>query len=192
MDMEKMKIFLDLDGVLVDFIRAACEVLSTPYPPTNYDWCKKNSEDWDKLNKASGCLFFEFLDWMPDGKEILQIVENVVKPKNIYLLTTSMPNSRSVTGKLLWIKRELPQYYNRTIFTYAPKSLLAKSNHILIDDKDDNVVEFNKAGGKAILVPRPWNRNRKYINNIVDFIKLEFLRIDEENFIKENNDSKMY
>jgi len=150
--------FLDMDDVLVDFIRTACEILDSQYPPINYSWCEKNPNDWSKLDKIAGCLFYEFLPWMSDGKEILRIVERVIGERNIYLCTTSMPNPASATGKLLWVKHNLPQYYSRIIFTYAPKYLFAKQGALLIDDRNKNVDEFVSAGGDAILVPRPWNR----------------------------------
>jgi hypothetical protein len=45
--------------------------------------------------------------------------------------------------------------------TTAPKRLLAKPDHVLIDDKDSNVEEFIKDGGRAYMPPQPWNSRHK-------------------------------
>lgn len=168
---QNMKIFLDLDGVLVNFNKAATAIVEVKYPPKEWWWFRSN-EEFEKVNKGCTIEFWQNLEWMPDGKEILEIIERYITPKNIYLLTTPMPNPESATGKLLWIKRELPQYYYHTILLYPPKDLLVKPNHLLIDDKNENVDGFMKAGGQAILIPRLWNKNKNL--NPISVLKTAF------------------
>ena len=155
-----MKVFLDLDGVLVDFIRGVCEAFGRNDPSTN--WCFW--ENWEgvttkDVDKKCDVFFWESLYWTHDGREIEQAVRHKFSEQNIYPLTTPMPNPGSGTGKLEWIKRCIPWAYNRTIISSpgAPKSLLATHDTLLIDDKDENIAEFVAAGGRGILVPRPWN-----------------------------------
>lgn len=152
-----MIVFLDVDDVLANFCKAACEILNVPYPPSKWRWYEDIPNGFERLNNACDILFWKFLEWMPDGKEILAIVESYFHPENIYLLTTPMPNSGSGTGKMLWVKKHIPQYYERLIISTAPKHLLARPDTLLIDDRGENVIEFRKAGGEAILVPRSWN-----------------------------------
>lgn len=165
-------VFLDVDDVLADFMDGIHKTLNIPY---NYKIYPYKKGDWNilgyqtKLNdgslvtfeKCNACcttLFWQHLEWMHDGHDILKEVIKYFKPEQIYLLTSPMPNVESATGKWIWVKKNLPKYYKQTIITQAPKSLLAKPDCLLIDDKDENVEEFIAAGGDAILVPRPWNK----------------------------------
>jgi 5'(3')-deoxyribonucleotidase len=95
---------------------------------------------------------------MPDGMQILTIVEDLFKYLNILLLTTPMPNVESASGKMAWVRRHLPQYNKKLIITTAPKDTFAKvPDSILIDDCQNNFERWTAAGGRMQLVPRPWN-----------------------------------
>jgi len=174
-----MIVFLDLDGVLANFDKAACPILNVSYPPSDWHWDKGILDGFRKVDEKCNIDFWINLDWMLDGKEILQVVESYFEPKNIYLLTAPMLNPGSGTGKMLWVKNHLPQYYEQLIITRAPKHLLAKPDTLLIDDKDENVEGFWDAGGKAILVPRHWNRFYAVANSAVKSIKTDFEAIME-------------
>jgi hypothetical protein len=39
----------------------------------------------------------------------------------------------------------------------SQKWLMAKPEHILIDDSDENCTLFRENGGQAVIVPRVWN-----------------------------------
>ena len=93
---------------------------------------------------------------MHDGLEILSTVCDKFR-FDIHLLTTPMPNFGSWTGKAQWVNRYIPVFNKRLIITQVPKSLFAGPDTLLIDDKDENITEFVAAGGRGILVPRPWN-----------------------------------
>lgn len=151
-----MIIYLDIDGVLADFNKAATSLIDVPNPPSKWHWYEDIPNGFETVNAGCTIDFWANLEWMTDGKEILKLVEQTFS--NIYLLTIPMPNPESYTGKILWVQKHLPQYTKRTIITHVPKKLFANSNAVLIDDRDKNIDEFNKAGGRAILVPRPWNR----------------------------------
>ncbi len=159
-------VFLDIDGVLADFrkgIHLAFDKVYD-YPLLTPKW--KFWDDWPDVNSKmvnTICTsdFWTNLEWMYDGHDILREVIKYFNPEQIYLLTTPMPNIESATGKWMWVKDNIPEYYKRTIITQAPKGLFAKPGTLLIDDKDENVEEFIAGGGDAILVPRPWNKLHK-------------------------------
>ena len=146
-------IFLDMDGVIVGFNHEVCTRFNLPHPPKIYDYFE---DIRPQVNEICNIDFWVNLEWAENGKEILKLVEQTFS--NIYLLTTPMPNPESYTGKILWVQKHLPRYTKRTIITQVPKKLFAGSTTVLIDDGDKNIDEFNKAGGRGILVPRPWNR----------------------------------
>lgn len=156
-------VYLDVDGVLADFHKGVHNAFNKLYDYLSayrYDFW----EDWeeptsrDDVNSICNKKFWENLEWMHDGHDILREVVKYFKPKQVYILTAPMPNEESYAGKQAWIKENLPEYCEQTIITRTPKYLLAKSETLLIDDKDSNVEEFVTAGGDAILVPRPWNK----------------------------------
>lgn len=168
-------VYLDVDGVLANFYKRAFEVLGLKYD-YNHPVLKKWGfyEDFnltfEELDSICTIDFWAGLQWMPDGRDILKLVESYFN--NIYLLTTPMPNPGSWTGKKLWTERHLPEYSKRLIITQADKSLFVNSESLLIDDRYKNCVRFQNAGGYAILVPRPWNDGGPTLNHIKDSLEV--------------------
>ena len=169
-------IMLDLDGVITDFCIGIYKAFSQSY---NYPFLTRKYKFWDDWDGVTTTMvdsvcndsFWQHQPWMPDGHDILREIIKWFCPTQIYLVTYPMPNVESPTGKWKWVKENLPEYYGRTIITQAPKSLLAKPDTLLIDDKDENVEEFVKAGGSAILVPRPWNELYGQVDETYQVIK---------------------
>ena len=158
--MTKIKtVFLDMDQVLTDFNKAICEKFGLPYPPQIYDFFESIRSE---VNDICTIDFWVYLEWMQDGHEILR--EVIKKFNTVYILTSTMPNPESFTGKIIWMHKHLPAYSNYTIPIPfgVPKSLFARPNTLLIDDRDKTIEEFRDAKGNAILVPRPWNKLYKY------------------------------
>ena len=172
-------VFLDCDGVLINFRKGIRGAFGKPYDYLTLSPKWKFWDDWpdvtfDMVNSVCTASFWDNLEWMHDGYDILTAIEYKYAPAQIYLLTTPMPNVESPTGRWLWIKNRMEMYYKRTIITQAPKHLLARPNTLLIDDKDENVDGFREAGGKALLVPRPWNRAHLQADRTIEVVK-EFL-----------------
>jgi 5'(3')-deoxyribonucleotidase len=166
-----MKIFLDLDGVLVDFFTGVNKVFNIPKPPHRYDWFEDYDISREQLNNVCGMRFFSGLDWMFDGQEIEEVIRRKFGSGSIYLVTLPMPNSESWAGKVEWVNKHLSLYNKRLIITTAPKSLLAGPNSLLIDDKDENIAEFSMAGGQGILVPRLWNELHGWADEALQIVK---------------------
>lgn len=172
-------IFVDLDGVLVDFVGGICasHKIPNPYPPYHdCDWMSLNLDDahlsvagkWD-ICALCGIPEEEF--WAPtqshdfwrdlpatkDGQQILTAAELAVGPKKVFLLTSPTQSAYAFSGKAAWVERHLPQYFRRLLIGSC-KHLCARPDHLLIDDYNLNHDEFRAAGGQVVLVPRPWNR----------------------------------
>lgn len=161
------KVLLDLDGTIINFVGGALlahGVTANPYDDP------RNHGVWDvvglirmqpeKFWKKMGFDFWLSLDWLPDGKDILRMVEARYGAENIALCTSPCDTEGCMDGKRAWIRGHLPQYRKRFVFTQA-KEVLAGQRTLLIDDCDANVDKFREAGGQTILVPRPWNRNHE-------------------------------
>jgi 5'(3')-deoxyribonucleotidase len=155
------QIFLDMDGVIVDFDAGVRKRYNgfewyptewaIPYAQLGTDF----KSFWRDLDHPG---FWRELTWMNDGKRIQAIVEPM---RPIILTAAVMPYAG--TGKIQWLKREYPDVIKDKRFLiaggHAGKAAVAGPGKILIDDKNENIDEWEEAGGMGILYPRPWNRN---------------------------------
>jgi 5'(3')-deoxyribonucleotidase len=163
-----IRIICDLDGVLANFYEPALrhherEDLITNYP-RGTSWLPDVlgitvPEFWAALPYD----FFATLPLMPDADILIQGIK-VMDPA-FYVCSTAGPLAHVVRQKIEWMRGYLGSDFSRYVIlgggmtkeTQPNKNIIAASNHILIDDFDNNVDEFRKAGGMAVLVPRPWN-----------------------------------
>ncbi len=154
------KIFLDMDGIFADFDGGVRKLFQVDWHPTT--WAipyKEMGTDfkafWKRLDNPD---FWEWLPWTDDGKRIQAIME----PFKPVILTASVLPYGCV-GKMRWLKREWPSVLKEKRLLMAAghdvKCAVAGPNKILIDDKNENIDEWEAAGGFGILYPRPWNRN---------------------------------
>lgn len=167
-----MKCLLDMDGVLVNFVKSACEVHGRPDPFEDkgnwglWDlaeyWGMPLDEWWEPFD----CDFWRNLEWMPDGREIFDIVINHFGKQNVCLFSSPGLAPEALMGKKLWIMEHLPDFKSRYIFG-SKKFFLAHPDVVLIDDYNKNILEFEKHGGKAIQVPRPWNALHSHVQNVL-------------------------
>lgn len=164
-----MKVFIDMDGVLVNFVRPAFAkhgIHTYTYPPEagwdivkafnmispdskmtdNEFWGAFDQKFWYTLPKTVGC------------DTLLRTVEGYVGKENICLLTSAL-TSEAAAGKTDWVRDNLPWHYRSHLLIGTAKHFLSYPGALLIDDRDKNVDDFRfpSVGGIAILVPRPWN-----------------------------------
>jgi 5'(3')-deoxyribonucleotidase len=157
---------LDMDGVLVDFVAGACHLFgqSNPYVDGTFtDFYMNNAWNMtpNDFFENMGYDFWAELDWMHDGRAIFDFVDEAFGPENTCILTSPVNTWGCFDGKIAWIKRNLPKAYHRKFLVGPAKSFCAGDDRVLIDDRDENITEFIAAGGNGLLVPRPWNSNRK-------------------------------
>ncbi len=171
-----MKVFLDLDGVIVDFRRGVCEVFGFPCDDLTKKWAFWGvwpNVTFEMVNAICTQEFWRTLNFTHDGQILLYgWVGLMEKFENITLLTTPMPNPGSWSGKYLWIKENMPaKFLKNTIMLQGSKAQLAGPDTLLIDDKDENIEEFVAAGGQGILVPRIWNRLHGQADEALQVVK---------------------
>lgn len=153
--------YLDMDGVLVDFVSGSLRYHGKHLPMSEVRWEFPKqvgfsgtwaAEFWDKLDFD----FWANLEWTPEGRDLLWVVEQKFGD-NVILMTSPCDTPGSVEGKIAWIKNNLPKY--RRKFMVGPaKHLTAGPGKVLVDDHEGNTDKFVEHGGRAVLVPRPWNR----------------------------------
>ena len=137
------KIFCDLDGVLAEFEKEFEKFGKGPIK----DYKKTHSTDdlW-KLIKEEDPNYFFHLDMTSDGKQLW----NFIKEYEPTILTKIPYNLKNATSdKKKWVKKHLGEGL-KVLTTTGKKSKYIVDNGILIDDMDENIEDWEKAGGTAV------------------------------------------
>jgi hypothetical protein len=138
-------IYSDMDGVLSDFDKRFME-FSDGIPPGQYEQRKGREEFWKLIDDTVGVPFWAGMDWMSDGKEYWNYIEKY----NPIILSAPSKKEESKYGKRIWKKRNMPN--NKMILVPAwKKKEYANPTSILIDDRADNINQWEAAGGIGIL-----------------------------------------
>lgn len=175
-----MKIFVDMDGVLTDFV-GQCEILFerklNPWPePGNYATDKllglTPTEFWGKIDSMKE-VFWTGMRKTSEATQLLELCVRVAGKDNVAILTSPSQNPWCHYGKAMWIKNHFPSF-QRNLLIGACKHMCAQQDSVLIDDYDENVAKFRGAGGSAILVPRPWNSSYMCANAVCDTVLTHF------------------
>jgi 5'(3')-deoxyribonucleotidase len=151
-------IFLDMDGVLADFVGSSCRIHGRDIDTADcwdyfQNWNMSENDFWQPINEA-GRGFWADLEPFPWMQELVSLVKDV--EPNFQVLTKPSNHPECTAGKMDWLHRHFGKRFRNYIF--APnKNLLASRGRLLIDDSDSNVSGFIEYGGAAYLLPQPWN-----------------------------------
>jgi hypothetical protein len=134
----RRQIYLDCDGVLADFDKAAEPIFGMP--PDAFETRHGAAEFWRRLAAADG--FFEHLDLLPDARRLY----DAVKAKGPIILT-GMPRGRwAEPQKRRWAARHFPGV--PVIATMAAlKREHCHPGDVLVDDRDQHRKAWEDAGG---------------------------------------------
>ncbi|MFW5683966.1 MAG: hypothetical protein ACOC1I_03870 [Spirochaetota bacterium] len=124
------KIFVDLDGVLVDFEAGVKDV--TGHRPDSLS----ARVMWGRLARTPG--FYEHLDWTPDGRRLWR----AVRPLDPVILTGLPLGSWAEPQKRAWCARELGAdvpvitCMSRNKARRAREATPAEARPVLVDDRE--------------------------------------------------------
>ena len=181
--MSEIRILLDMDEVLVDFIGGVCRLFGITRKELEEHWipgewdiflplCKaisrtmSSDEFWGKINER-GETFWLGLDTMPWINELLKLVQSLTDDWHIVTSPSHLPCSYS--GKVKWLKNWFGPDFDR--FAITPhKEIFACKNVILVDDRQENVIRFREAGGEGILFPTQGNSLHKFTDNPLHYV----------------------
>lgn len=159
-------IYLDLDGVLVDFVGGVMRAfgLDPQLGATVTSWdgipdvlTRETGyaiSDADMWRVIEGARFWASLDWTPRGRELFEAVRDSGIP--YVFMSTPCSDPYSAAGKLQWLEQHVPGDVRRYALTPC-KHHMAHRGALLIDDGDHNIERFRAHDGKAFLWPAPWN-----------------------------------
>ena len=186
--MIKGTVFVDIDGVLADFIRPAFASLGVCLReercyPSSAGWdCVKAfnmlastpisiNDFWNSFNRHEFWAALPIYDY---ACPLLEYLGEAVGKSNVLLASSATLSPASASGKVEWIQKQLPAWIRRQYFIGSKKHLLAGSHRILIDDSYDNCLAFRQHGGKTIMVPRPWNPLGCLDMDMLEYLKKMF------------------
>jgi len=160
------RIFLDLDGVLADWLSPAVrahgrdpdEVLAA-WPASTYDLAEVLGVSTNALWKpihAQGAAFWEQLEPYPWVHDMVRGCQEFA-PTTI--LTSPSLDPMAAAGKVAWMQRVLGRDF-RDFLIGPDKPSCARPGAVLIDDRDSGCEAFIAAGGHAVVFPQPWNSLR--------------------------------
>jgi len=146
MENNKINLFIDMDGVLAEFVKAA-------HAHKDYEKYKDKlgliKVDFSKLDVINGAI-----------PAIQKLVES--NKYNMYLASTApWGQPESLTAKRLWIEKYFPMFKKKVIFTHNKELLCHNSSDIIIDDRLKNGVEL--WNGVHLHFGQPGNENWEQI-----------------------------
>ena len=138
----KYKLFVDMDQVLTDF-DSRFEFFAG-LSPREYEQKYGLNKFWEIIGKV-GADFWSKMSWMPEGKQLW----DYIKKYNPSILSAPSKEASSRYGKRLWVQEHIPGT-PLILASREKKKNYAGKNHILIDDREDNINEWVYAGGIGI------------------------------------------
>jgi|TARA_R110000824_G_scaffold89320_7_gene219074 5'(3')-deoxyribonucleotidase len=174
-----MRVILDVDEVLTDFVDAACRVHGTRRAWLNavrepgkwgmYEAMGMSEEKFWKHINERGIAFWEELEPLPWMDEVLELVARV---STEFFLVTAPSSPASHQGKLNWIKNAMGEGFSNFIIT-SSKHLFAQPGVVIIDDREETVHRFIAHGGSGIVFPAHHNSKHEHKDDPVAFLREE-------------------
>ena len=169
-------IYIDMDGVLVDFNKRAFEVHNKKYEEVDSHslekiWDINSREFWDPINKL-GNDFWANLEPFSWFKELIKMCS-----PNFCIATSPSLSHYAAGGKVQSIQKLFGKSFRKYHIT-PQKWELGKPGNILIDDLESNCEKFEQAGGSAILFPQKYNYNYLHINYRMEFVESQLKQLE--------------
>ena len=152
LDKSKVKIYLDMDGVLSDFNQRFRSLAGME--PDEFESKYGKTAFWDFIDEGNNKIrFWVGIPVMNGAKELVDLASKY----NYSVLTAPSAKKQSRLGKSLWIRNHTGDLFPSkpsVIFKRASEKHLVKpeltKNDILVDDKKSTIDNWNAAGGTGI------------------------------------------
>jgi len=147
--MKYSQIFLDLDGVLADFTKAAAKIHKIELPSEMeedflYSKFAKKGHFWSKCNSHE---FWANIPRYPWAKDLVRLVDR--SGINFTFLTKAPMGTGAWSGKARWIESNFGAHQNKLWVVRGDKSIMAQKGYLLIDDKTSSIEGWRERGGDA-------------------------------------------
>ena len=154
----KIRVYIDMDGVLADFERGVRELCHMePQAQNGKRDVKADDLMWDALRKVDH--FYDKLEIMPGAKEMFDLIYRKYGDRCEILTGIPKPERGIITAgedKIAWTKRNPSESVKVNIVLRKEKMLFCKdANSVLIDDRAKTIRDWKDAGGTGILHVSP-------------------------------------
>jgi len=142
---EITKIFVDMDGVLADFIQGVegPKYLNGPFDKQSY-------YDNRKIELSDAGLFFD-LPPMSDMQTLVDYVKGTGIDWEILSCSGEQNRDKVAKDKFKWIRKHVDiDVLVTCTLKGKEKAIFARPGHVLIDDKASNITAWQNAGGIGI------------------------------------------
>lgn len=177
-------VFLDMDGVLVDFIVPAMRLVPGYEDFTESDLPEQwdvpahlgipGNEFWKAVDAAGEAFWADSVRPYPWAISLYTRLSEFAK---VYIATSPSRDPSCFSGKCKALHKLFGPRFDDIIFI-SDKYLLAGPGRALVDDKYTSVQQFTDFGGSGILFPHPCNSRRcdydregKFIDSVVDEVR---------------------
>lgn len=179
-----MRIILDMDEVLVDFLGGAFAIhgwakgdLERVWPPGVWS-CEgamglSVTEFWAPIHEV-GEQFWLDLKPLPWMDKVVALVEELSQGNWIIATVPSCCPS-SYSGKAKWLKRHFGTSFDKFAVT-AHKHMFGSPGSVLIDDREETIKKFRLAGGYGVLFPRRNNSMHGFRGDVIEYLRREIRR----------------
>lgn len=168
----KLRVLLDCDGVLSDFIRGALrvvnDILDTHYVPTDvtaFDFCASlglSPQDAARVKRAIGSTqyFAASLDVFPDAVDGVRRLREIA---DVYIVTSPWNSNWTwMSEREAWLARHFDIHHANVVHTSAKHVC---TGDFLVDDKTETLERWQAAHprGRAVQWVTPHNRRDGWI-----------------------------
>lgn len=150
-----MTIFLDMDGVMADFVSGAIEAADLPLTHdqvTRWNFFQDfmtSEEFWKRIHDTYE--FWEGLEPYPWARELYDLCCGF---DDVIFLSDSSHDDEAPSGKVKWLRRHGFLADDASNYMLGrQKGIVAVRGSVLIDDNWGNCSDWNR----SILFPQPWN-----------------------------------
>lgn len=177
------KAFVDLDGVIADFVGGALK-LHGAENPYRKPGSPKGNATWDLVTKIGmspaefwapmGYDFWRNLPKTAEADDIMGFLLTRFDRNGICFLTSPCNTNGCMDAKRDWVFEHYPGvpilFSQSSRGGYPPKWFLAGLDSILIDDHGDNIKLWTQSSGHGLLVPRPWNDRHAEEHRLIELV----------------------
>lgn len=168
----KPRILFDMDDVLVEYIESVIEDYNKDFG-TNYTI--KDCTEWE-LKKIFGDKILYYLNtegrfrYLDIKKNADKVMKEIIDTNryDVFIVTACKPSA--FEEKVEWLKEFMPFFDTRRIIPAIEKT--AVWGDILIDDKIENLEQFEELIGKGIVFDMPHNQHSNQFERIYNLEEL--------------------
>ncbi|MEE1029925.1 MAG: hypothetical protein UIC65_02790 [Alphaproteobacteria bacterium] len=157
-----MNIYFDMDGVLADFNTATGNAKDLNHPSSELSPEKRAEKKQFWLNIEQNHTFWADIPVMKNIKDLL----NIAKSKGEIFVLSKTPSAKHfVAGqdyvdfvaseKRKWILKKLGNFFDNEHIIICDgdkgKLIQPSKNDILVDDRSENITEWESCGGRGLL-----------------------------------------